>query len=133
MACQNTCKLCDNLIISSAVTFADGTLTINIPDRVYNNGCKYCIVVAQTIPDTTTINAPVVITIGTSTTTYPLVDNCCRQITACQIKTRTRYSTRIVTSSTSGSFKLLGCIKSAENQLASLPAPVTAAAPTPAN
>lgn len=130
MACQNTCKLCDNLIISSAVTFANGTLTINIPNRVYTNDCKYCIVVAQAIPNTTTINAPVVITIGTSTMTYPLVDDCCRQIIACQIKTRTRYSTRIVTNSTGGSFKLLGCIKSAGNQLPSLPAPTTT---TPAN
>lgn len=122
MACQNTCKLCDNLIISTAVTFADGTLTIDIPNRAYNNGCKYCIVVAQTIPTTTTINAPVVITIGgVTTTTYPLVDRCCRQVTACQIKTRTKYSTRVVTNSTGGSFKLLGCLESAENQLESLP------------
>ncbi|MDE6833919.1 MAG: hypothetical protein K2J39_06730 [Ruminococcus sp.] len=36
--------------------------------QAYNkSGCKYCIVIAQKIPTTTTINAPVVITIGTGT------------------------------------------------------------------
>lgn len=128
MACKNMCRLCDNLIISSAVTFADGTLTIDIPAGTYANGGKYCIVVAQNIPTTTTITAPVVITIGgVATPTYPLMDKCCRQVTASQIRTRTRYSTRVATTSTGGSFKLLGSITSAENQLASLPVPAEAA------
>ena len=61
------CKLCDRLVISQAVTFADGTLTINLPAGSYGDGCEYCIVVAQTIPDTTTITAPVVVTIGDGT------------------------------------------------------------------
>ena len=68
MACKTSCKLCPHLVISQAVTFADDTLTINIPAGAYQNGEKYCIVVAQSIPDTTTINAPVVITIGAGTT-----------------------------------------------------------------
>lgn len=102
------CKLCDRLIISQAVTFAGGTLTINLPAGSYSNRCTYCIVVAQAIPATTTITAPVVITIGTGTETYPLVDGCCRQVTACGIRTRTRYATRVVTDPTGGTFKLLG-------------------------
>ena len=72
MACKNVCRLCPRLIISQAVTFADGTLTVNIPAGSYANGEKYCIVVAQTRPATTTIDAPVVITIGAGTETYPL-------------------------------------------------------------
>ena len=72
MACKNVCKLCDKLVISSAVTFTNGNLVINLPAGNYGDGCKYCIVVAQTIPETTTINAPVYITIGTGTTLYPL-------------------------------------------------------------
>ena len=43
MACPSYKKLCKRLIISTAVTFADGTLTINIPDGYYANGEKYCI------------------------------------------------------------------------------------------
>lgn len=108
MACKNVCKLCDRLVISQAVTFADGTLTINIPAGSYGDGCKYCIVVAQAIPAETTITAPVVITIGDGTVTYPLTDGCCAQLTACAIRTRTRYAVRVATTPTGGTFKLLG-------------------------
>lgn len=108
MACKPVCKLCDRLIISQAVTFAEGTLTVNIPAGNYGNGCKYCIVIAQEIPATTTINAPVVVTIGTGTVQYPLTNRCCSQVTACGIRTRTKYSTIVSTSATGGSFRLIG-------------------------
>ena len=123
MSCNNSKRLCRNLVISTAVTFADDTLTINIPAGTYGNGCKYCIVVAQTIPAETTINAPVVITIGDGTTEYPLLNCDCTAVTACSINTRTRYSTIVRTDVASGSFKLLGklpCSRCADN-LASLP------------
>ena len=108
MACKNVCRLCDNLIISQAVTFADGTLTVNIPAGSYGNGCKYCLVIAQAIPAETTITAPVVITIGDGTEEYPLVRCNCAQVTACGIRTRTKYSTIVSTSATGGTFKMLG-------------------------
>lgn len=108
MACKNTCRLCDRLIISQAVTFADDTLTINIPAGSYGDGCKYCIVVAQAIPAETTITAPVVITIGDGTVEYPLTGCDCAQLTACAIRTRTRYAVRVATTATGGTFKLLG-------------------------
>ena len=123
MSCPSVKRLCNNLIISQAVTFADGNLVINIPAAYYSNGCKYCIVVAQTIPAETTIGAPVVITIGDGTTTYPL-ENCdCTPVLACSINTRTRYSVVVRTNTTTGVFKLCGrlpCSRCAEN-LASLP------------
>lgn len=106
MACKPVCKLCDRLVISQAVTFTGGNLVINLPAGAYRNGCKYCVVVAQSIPDTTT--APVVVTIGTGTELYPLTNRCCAQLTACAIRTRTRYSTVVATSGTGGTFKLLG-------------------------
>ena len=108
MACKTVCKLCDRLVISQAVTFAGGVLTINLPAGSYANGCKYCIVVAQAIPATTTITAPVEITIGTGTETYPLLGSGCQQLTACSIRTRTRYATKVVTDAAGGSFRLLG-------------------------
>ena len=108
MACRNVCRLCDKLVISQAVTFAGGVLTINIPAGSYGDGCKYCIVVAQTIPETATITAPVVITIGDGTVTYPLTGCDCAQLIACQIRTRTRYAVRVATTATGGTFKLLG-------------------------
>ena len=106
--CKPVCKLCDRLVISQAVTFASGVLTINLPAGSYNNGEEYCIVIAQSIPSTATIGAPVVITIGTGTVQYPLTKCNCAQATACNIRTRTRYAVRVSTTSTGGSFRLLG-------------------------
>lgn len=108
MACKNVCKLCDQLVISQAVTFAGGTLTINLPAGSYADGCVYCIVVAQSIPAATTITAPVVVTIGDGTVEYPLTNSCCAQLTACALRTRTRYKTVVSTSATGGTFKMLG-------------------------
>lgn len=115
MACNNVCRLCKRFVISSAVTFTGGNLVINIPAGAYANGEKYCIVVAQTIPSTTTINAPVYVTIGTGTTLYPVTNKCCAQLTACAIRTRTKYSTVVSTTPTGGAFKLLGIPACAPN------------------
>lgn len=111
----NTCKLCNRLIISQAVTFAADTLTINLPAGSYGNGCRYCIVVAQAIPAETTINAPVVVTIGDGTVEYPLTNRCCAQVTACAIRTRTRYPVVVATSADGGTFKVLGRLSCAPN------------------
>lgn len=127
MACKDICKLCSRLVISDSVTFANGNLVIDIPAATYGNGCKYCIVVAQTIPATTTINAPVYITIGGGATLYPLNKKNCAQATACAIRTRTKYSTIVNTTPTGGGFRLCGNLPCApSNNLRSLP--VTAAA-----
>ena len=108
MSCKPVCKLCDKLVISSGVTFTGGNVVINIPAGDYRNGCKYCLVVAQAIPATATIAAPVVITIGAGTEQYPLTRCDCSQVTACGIRTRTRYSTIVSTNATGGTFKMLG-------------------------
>lgn len=119
--CGCTQKLCDRLILSSAVTFAAGTLTINLPAGSYGNGCRYCIVVAQAIPAATTINAPVVVTIGDGTAEYPLVNQCCAQLTACSIRTRTKYPVLVSTDATGGTFKVMGKVSCAPvNNLPSL-------------
>lgn len=108
MSCNTICKMCPRLVISEAVTFADDTLTINLPAGSYGDGCVYCIVVAQAIPEETTITAPVVITIGDGTEEYPLTNRCCAQVTACGLRTRTRYKTVVSTDSTGGVFRMLG-------------------------
>lgn len=115
MACRNVCKLCKNLVISESVTFTAPNLIINIPAGSYADCDKVCLVIAQTIPAATTITAPVFITIGDGTVLYPL-NNCdCSQVTACGLRTRTRYATRVVTTPTGGSFKLLGRASCAPN------------------
>lgn len=108
MACKNVCRLCDRLILSQAITFDGTSLVINLPEGSYNNNEKYCIVLAQAIPSTTTINAPVVFTIGTGTVQYPLVNKCCRPVSACGVRTRTKYSTIVETTPTTATFKMLG-------------------------
>lgn len=110
MACKNICKLCDRLIISTYVVFdaATNSLVVGLPANSYADGEKYCIVIAQTIPAATTINASVVVTIGTDATTYPVLNCDCIPLTANGVRTRTKYSTKVVTTATGGSFKLLG-------------------------
>ena len=132
MSCNKNCnRLCPNLIISTAVTLVTvggtDTLLINIPAGTYQNGCKYCIVVAQSIPTTVPIGTPVAISIGGDTTTvYPVTNKCCAQITACAIRTRTRYPMCVSTTATGGTFKVLnGLCCSPNNALASLPVPTT--------
>lgn len=133
MACKPSCQLCDKLVISTAVTVitVDGTdtLVIDLPVRTYGDGCKYCIIIAQTIPATATINMPVAFSIGGDTTTvYPFVRCDCSQVTACAIRTRTRYSTIVSTNAIGGVFKSLGGLKcSPSNNLLSLPVPTATA------
>lgn len=108
MACKPVCQLCKRLVLSQSITFTGGNVVVNIPDGSYSNGEKYCIVLAQSIPTTATLNAPVVFTIGTGTTQFPLTNRCCAAVTACGIRTRTRYSTVVVTSATGGTFRMIG-------------------------
>ena len=115
MSCKNVCKLCPNLVISNSVSFTGGNLVINLPAGSYEDGQKFCIVIAQSVPSATTINAPVYLSIGSGTVLYPLNKCGCTQATACSIRTRTKYSTRVETSATGGAFKLLGNVCSCQD------------------
>ena len=135
MACSNIGNICNNMVFSESVTFTAPNLIIDIPAGSYANGQKYCIVIAQDIPTTTTIAANVVISIGGDTTTlYPLVNCNGTNVTAGQISTRTRYATRVRTNIQSGVFQLLGnincntCSCSNGNAAPSLPIAAAAAA-----
>lgn len=108
MECIKNCRLCDKLILSLSVTFVDGSLVVNLPANSYGNGVKYCIVLAQSIPEETTINAPVVFTIGTDTTQYPFVNCDCTPVYASQVRTRRVYPTRVNTAVNDGVFKYIG-------------------------
>lgn len=136
---NNQCKLCRNLVISTAVTVVtvDGTdtLVIDIPAGFYANCRKVCLVIAQAIPAAATIYMPVAISIGGDTTTvYPIVDSCCAQITACAIRTRRKYPLRISTTATSAIFKSLGGLSCCPTTvLETIPAPVAAATPAVAS
>ncbi len=130
--CKNICPLCDKFIMSDSVTFTGGNLVINLPAGSYGNGCKYCIVVAQAIPATTTINAPVVITIGGGAVQYPLVTRCCRPVLAKSLRTRYKYSTCVETTTDTGVFKLLGNLPCYSDNLRALNGDGTPVTPAPA-
>lgn len=131
---MNCYRLCNNLVISDSVTVVtiDGTdtLVIDVPATTFADGCRYEIVVAQTIPETATINMPVAISIGGDTTTavYPLVKCDCTQITACAIRTRTKYPVLVATNAIGGVFKVLRRLPCyPDNRLRTLPIPATTA------
>ena len=108
MACKSVCQVCKKLVISQAINFTDNTLIVDLPAGSYQDGCKYCIIFAQTIPQTATIESNVVFTIGSGTVQYPLVNRCCRPVTACGIRTRTKYSVVVETTASGATFKMLG-------------------------
>ena len=129
--CSNNCnRLCKNFVPSVSITVLtiDGTdtLVIDIPEANYANGCQYCIFTLQAITAAATVNMPVAISIGGDVTTvYPLV--CCKtciQATASQVRSRTRYCTKVQTNTTSGVFKAYsGLSVYCPDTLASLPIP----------
>lgn len=136
MSCKNSCKLCPRLVISTSVTVVTvagtDTLVIDIPAATYRDCERLCLVIAQAIPVTATIAMPVAISIGGDTTTvYPLVRCDCAQVTACAVRTRTRYPLRVSTNAVGGVFKVLkGLSCCPDTSLATIPATTaTAAAP----
>lgn len=132
--CINNCKLCKRLIISQAINFdaTTNTVIVDLPAGSYGNCCTYCIVFAQSVPASATINAPVVFSIGGGSTQYPFLNCDCTPILASQIRTRTKYKTKVSTAVNTGVFKYIGncCLPSnSTTTVQSIPVPTT---PTPA-
>lgn len=109
MSCKPVCRICPHYIAARTVTYASGVLTINIPAGTYNNGEKYCLIVADRIPPDAIIGAPVVVTIGGDAATYPLLKCNGAQVVAGNLRSRYRYSTVFSTNiAGGGAFRLLG-------------------------
>lgn len=89
------------------VTFADDTLTINLPQRSYNSGCPYFLRLIDEIPAETTIGSLVVITIGTGTVEYPLLDCQGVQVTAERLRAGYSYPVAVVGTATNGAFRIV--------------------------
>ena len=104
--CIKNCRLCNKMILSQSIAFTGGNLVVDLPANSYGNCQKYCIVFAQTIPDTTPIYAS-------------------------QVRSRRLYSTRVNTAVNTGVFKYIGkcCLPSNATTVAnSIPVETT---PTP--
>lgn len=98
-------------VTAESLTFAGDTLTINLPQRVYSAGCPYFLRIVDEIPAATTIGAVVVITIGTGTVEYPLVDCAGAPVTAERLRTGYSYPVVLVSSGTTGAFKVIAPLK----------------------
>lgn len=124
--CKNSCNECKRKVFSDSISLVtiDGvdTLVVDVPAQTFNNCQRGCIVLIQNIPTTATIATPVAISIGGDTTTvYPVLNNCCNQITACALRTRRRYPFKVSTTSTGGIFKILRNLScSPNNNLSSI-------------
>ena len=131
--CIQDCRLCNKFILSQAITYNAGVnqLIVDLPAGNYGNCAKYCIVLAQSIPTDTTINAQVVFTIGGDATVgYPFLNRDCTPILASQVRTRRLYSTRVNTGIGTGVFKYIGNCPlpcKAGTTLASIPTTTTVA------
>lgn len=106
--------MCDNnrlpccWVLSKDIAFEGGVLTITLPGGTYANGRCLKILLAQNIPEETTIVAPVVIAIGDGTVTYPLQRCDGAQVTAAALRYLNVYPVRVATNATSGAFVVLG-------------------------
>lgn len=125
MSCNRSCQICSKLVISSSITVGADALIVNIPSATYFDGERVCLVIGQSIPDTATINLPVVITIGSDTTQYPLTNCDCVQVTASSLSDRVRYGTKVVTNATSAVFRITSNNVCCVNKLQSIPVVVT--------
>lgn len=110
MECIRNCRLCDKLILSTAINYDSATnqVIVALPANSYSNCQKYCIVFAQSLPTAATINANVVFTIGNNATRYPFVNKDCTPILVSQVRTRRVYQTRVNTAVNDGVFKYIG-------------------------
>ena len=137
--CIDNCALCKRLIISQAINYdaTTNTVIVDLPAGSYGNCCNYCIVFAQSIPTSATINAPVVFSIGGGATQYPFLNCDCTPILASQIRTRRKYKTRVNTAVNTGVFKYIGkcCLPSNSTTVVqSIPVVTTTpATPAPTN
>ena len=111
MECVKNCQLCPKFITSNSIVYnaTVNQLIVDLPASTYFNCEKKCIVLTQTIPTDTTINAQVVFTInGDATVGYPFLNKDCTPVLASQVRTRRLYPTRVNTAINSGVFKYIG-------------------------
>jgi hypothetical protein len=118
--CNCNGRLCNRFLLASTATFAAGTLTINIPQGTYGNGCRYCLVIGTALPGEATLNAPVVITIGEGTEEYPLLNCNGAQVIARNLRTRKIYPVVVATTADGGVFRMLNNVGCDDNRLAAI-------------
>jgi hypothetical protein len=118
---MSNCKICKRLVASTTVTVTATALVINIPDRSYDNCEKLCLLVNQEVPATATRGLPVVVTIGTDTTQFPLINCKGLPVTQEYIANGNVYKSVVLTTTTSAVIKVLCELSCACTNLQSIP------------
>lgn len=118
---MSNCRLCKRLVGSVSVTVVGTSLVINVPDANYDNCERLCLAVLQEIPTTATRGMPVVITIGTDATQYPLIRCCGTPVTQEYIGQGNVYQLRVQTTATSAVFRVLNNLCAVSTNLPSIP------------
>lgn len=98
-------------VTAAEITFADDTLTINVPQRSFNSGWPYFLRIEDPIPAETTIGAVVVITIGEGTVEYPLVDCMGAPVTAERLRNGYIYPIKLIGTPTDGAFRIIAPLR----------------------
>ena len=123
---MSNCRLCKRLVASTSVTVVGTSLVINVPQTSYSNCQRLCLAVLQEIPATATRGMPVVITIGTDTTEYPLVTCNGNPVTQEYIGQGNIYPLKVQTTATSAVFKALTNLCAVSTNIPSIPIATTA-------
>ena len=127
--CNCNGRICRRFLLATTATFSAGPLTINIPKGTYGNGRRYCLVIGTALPGETTLAAPVVITIGEGTETYPLLNCNGAQVIARNLRTRRIYPVVVATTADGGAFRMLNNVGCDDNRLVAIDGTAPAAAP----
>lgn len=122
---MSNCRVCKKLVGSVSVTVVGTSLVVNIPQANYDNCQRVCLAVLQEIPSTATRGLPVVITIGTATTQYPLVRCDGTPVTQEYIGQGNIYPVIVQTTATSAVFRTLTNLCAVSTNLPSIPVATT--------
>lgn len=118
---MSNCRLCKRLVGSVSVTVVGTNLVVNIPAANYDNCERLCLAVLQEIPATATRGMPVVITIGTDATQYPLVRCNSTPVTQEYIGQGNIYQLKVLTTATSAVFRVLNQLCTVSTNIPSIP------------
>lgn len=102
---NSSCRVCNNLVVSTSVAISGTEMVITIPQTTYTNNQKLCILIAQSIPASAT-PLPVTIQIDGSKPAIPFRTICGHNVYSDQLRTRTIYPVYAATDSQTFVYRL---------------------------
>lgn len=124
------CGGCLHFFKSLSITLATDVLTITLPAETVRNREKFCICLAQNIPEGATANTIVNIAVTGITAPFPLLTKCGNRVYADQLRSRTVLHTIALTDTPAFKMTNDSRICNTEHSFATL-VPTTTAPTTP--